>query len=108
MEMLADADMLVQVRVNGTLTGASYATPANTTATETACEVDTTASAITGGELIWQGIIPASVGQARNLSTADLLDLDIPANQPVTLCARRLTSTGGTISAAVLRWREEW
>jgi hypothetical protein len=109
MEALANANMYWQLRLNGTLTGAVYGTPANTTAAETCMEVDTTATAITGGQVINAGgIISASVGNSVSISTALWDGLDIPNGQPVTLCVRKLSGVSGTVDGLTLRWREEW
>tara|TARA_R110000796_G_scaffold3212_11_gene12310 strand:- start:743 stop:2032 length:1290 start_codon:yes stop_codon:yes gene_type:complete len=108
-DALTTGDLYWQLRVNGTLTGASYGTPADTTAVETCMEVDTSATAITGGEILNPGgIIAASVGQQRALAAESSLALDIPTTQPVTLCVRRLTGTNASLSGLVVRWREEW
>lgn len=109
-DMKVDADMYYQLRLNGSLTGASYGTPSDTAAAETAFEVDTTASAILGGELIYQGLISstgAGVAAAGSL-VENGLRIDIPDTQPVTLCVRRVSGTGGTATGSVVRWSEEW
>lgn len=108
LDIKADTDMLYQIRVNGSLTGASYGTPNDTTASETACEADTTASAITGGEPLYTGLL-SSTGAGLNsagFTSNNRLDFDIPNTQPLTLCLKTLTGTGTATS--VLRWREEW
>lgn len=109
-DLEVSTDMYYQIRVNGALTGASYGTPADTTASETAMEVDTTASAIAGGELLYQGLISAtgvglsSVGSLLNSG----LFVDIPAELPITLCVRTVTGSGASATGAVVRWTEEW
>ena len=108
-DALVDANMYWQLRVNGTLTGASFGTPANTTAAETCMEVDTSATAITGGEILNPGgILAASSKQTVSLTAARALALDIPQSQPVTLCARTVTGTNASVDALVMHWRAEW
>jgi hypothetical protein len=108
-EALAGQAMYWQIRLNGTLTGASYGTPADTTVTETCMEVDTSATAITGGQLLQPGgIFTANVGNSSLVSTVPSLSLAIPLLQPVTLCVRRITGTAGSLDGLVMRWREEW
>jgi hypothetical protein len=108
-EALAGQAMYWQIRLNGTLTGASFGTPANTTESETCMEVDTSATAITGGELLQPGgIFTANIGNSTIVSTAPSLSLAIPLLQPVTLCVRRITGTAGSLDGLVMRWREEW
>lgn len=108
-DIITDADILYQVKLNPSLTSPSYGTPTDTTAAETACEVDTSASAISGGELLYQGLIDASGAGASSSgsSSTDLLRFAIPEEQPVSVAVRRITGTGATVSC-VLRWREEW
>lgn len=108
-DLVTDAALLYQIRLGATLTGGSYATPTDTTATETACEVNTTATAISGGDLLYQGILSSSgVGSnAAGDKSADILKVVIPEEQIVSLAVRRISGTGATVSA-VLRWREEW
>lgn len=96
-------------KVDGSLTSASYGTPTNTTAGETCMEVDTSATAISGGELIYEGLVNTSGagGTASGGIDINSLLLDIPADKPVSLCVRRIAGTNATVSA-VVRWTEEW
>lgn len=99
-------DGSMQIRLDGSLTGASWITPTNHTAAETALEADISATAITGGVVIYSGdILAAGKGQTRSLSTA-LLKYDIPEDSTVTLCAR--TFSGSSNMKSALRMREEW
>jgi hypothetical protein len=108
-DALVDVNMYWQLRVNGTLTGASFGTPSNTTATETCMEVDTSATAISGGEILNPGgVLAASSKQTVSLTAARALSLDIPQSQPVTLCVRTVTGTNASVDALVMHWREEW
>lgn len=96
---------IIEARISGTLTGASYGTPTNHTATETALESDTQATAITGGIVIWQEVVAAGQGNQQVFSDRSV-DFDVPDGEIITLCARTLTGTGSVISD--LRMREEW
>ena len=102
----ANADMIYEVRSNGALTGASFGTPTNATATETALESDIAATAIIGGSVIYSGLVTS--GQSNNSGSEMVREIgfESPALQPVTLCARSLSGTG-TVTA-VLRLQEEW
>lgn len=107
--LLSDQDLVVQLRLNGTLTGASYATPTDHTASETALEADVAASDITNGEVLWTDLVDAS-GSGVNASGgggAIVIPEDFIGVQPVTLCVRRAGGTDATVSA-VLRAAEEW
>lgn len=101
-----NANHLLEVRLGGSLTGASFGTPTNHTAAETALEYDTSATAISGGIVISQDLIPASSGQVRDV-TESVLGLDLPDGEVVTLCARTITGTS-TIEVSKLQLREEW
>jgi len=101
--------VIVEIRLNGSLTGASYGTPSNHTAAETALEVDTSATAISGGEVVYTKYFDAAqVGQETTTGETGSLaiDLEIPRDQPVTLCARTLSGTGTIVSH--MRMAEEW
>lgn len=97
--------VIAEIRINGTLTGASYINPTNHTATETALEVDVSATAITGGIVIWSDFFEAGLGSKAVLDDA-ILNMRIPQGQPVSLCVRTLTGTGSVVS--FMRMKEEW
>lgn len=77
-------------------------------ASETAMESDVTATAISGGELLEQGLVDASGFRFQISGNQSIrsLGIEIPALQPVTLCARAVTGTA-TVSD-IARWSEEW
>lgn len=97
---------IVEIRIGGTLTGASFGTPTNHTAAETALESDKVATAITGGVVVWSQLVDAGIANRSSLSSQSV-DLDIPNGSVVTLCARTVTGTGA-ITASNFRLREEW
>lgn len=106
-DIITSGNILIQVRVNGSLTGASFGAITNTTPSETILESDTSATAITGGELVWSAIAVAAGGNNKeNLAVGDIIRMDIPSTQPVTLCVRSFASTVDTSS--IFRIREEW
>jgi hypothetical protein len=105
-DIFADANMIFEVRVNGTLGGASYGTPTNYTATETGLEADFAATSITGGQVLYSGLLEASRNNSKGGQSIDALRFDFPALQPVTLCLRAITGTA--TATAVLRVKEEW
>lgn len=97
---------IIEARVNATITGGTWGTPSNHTAAETALESNRTATAVSGGIVIWQSLVSASLGnQAGNLA-GEALDFDVPNGQSIALCARTTTGTGTLASA--FRMREEW
>ena len=96
----------IEVRLNGTLTGPSWATPNNYTAADTALEADSTATAITGGNVVWAGdIIPAG-DKKQSAANEKFIDLDLPRNGTFTLCAAGFGGTSEIISG--FRMNEEW
>lgn len=97
---------IVEVRLDSTLTGATFGTPTNHTASETAVESDTSATALTGGVVVWQQLVDAGTNRNSSDLTSQSVEFDIPNNSTVTLCARTLSGTGSIVSA--FRIREEW
>lgn len=109
LDLITDAPIVYQLRVNGNLTGASYGTPADTDAEETAMEADNTATAISGGVVIYEGLL-GTTGTGNTSSGGENregIGTEIPSDYPVTLCARVISGSNATVSA-VLRWSEEW
>lgn len=102
----ATEDVIVELRLNGSLTGASYGTPTNHTATETGLEADVAASAISGGVVIYSDYFEAGAANKGAVSAISDLELDIPQAQPISLCVRTLSGTGTAIG--FLRMKEEW
>ena len=101
----AGEDVIVEMVLNGTLTGASYATPTNHTPNEVCCEVDTSATAISGGVVLWSDYFAAGSGN-KGLLSESLVSFPIPEDQPISLCVR--TTTGAGTCAVFFRMREEW
>jgi len=99
-------DVIVELRINCTLTNASWQTPTNHTAAETAVESDISATALTNGIVVWSEIFEAGKKNDNNTLTGEALDIDLPQQQPVTLCVRTLSGTG-TVTAN-FRVQEEW
>lgn len=107
----AGADIIWQVHVFGSLSGGSWASPRNTdSGAESALEVNTTATSITGGIQIFGGdFVISGQGNASSASSIDLPSLGMPSEETsdiVTLAAR---STSGTATVnSVFRLAEEW
>ncbi|MCK8817066.1 carboxypeptidase-like regulatory domain-containing protein [Natroniella sulfidigena] len=108
-DIISDANLIYEIRFAPTLTNANFGVPTNTSTDETAVESDTEATDLTGGELIFSGLVSGDVDGpfARiELATIELLDLDFSGLQPVTLALRTVSGTG---EASVVFWvREEW
>lgn len=108
-KLISDESLVYQVIIGGTLTGASFGTPTDLSASETAMEADISATAISGGEVAYQELLSV-VGTGNTATGADSLQnllTEIPGDLPVTLAVRTITGTGATVSA-LIRWTEEW
>lgn len=106
--ILSTGLLLWEVRLGGTLTGASFGAVTNVPTTETALEVDIAATAISGGQKLESGLVSTS-GIGSNTSggfSNDTFNLDLPGVTEITLCARTVSGTA-TVSA-VLGMEEEW
>lgn len=99
-------NMILELRLNPTITSASYTALTNHTATETALESDTTSNVVSGGEILYTDIIPAGSRTSFDATTVQGLGLEIPGTQSVALCLRSTSSSGA--ADVVFRLREEW
>ena len=97
-----------QLVLGGALDGAFADYPTPTTdipAPETALQVNTTATAISGGQVIYEGL---STGGTIAFTTDDIQKLVIPGDTtPITLVLGTYSPIT-TSAVAVLRMREEW
>lgn len=103
--IISAGDLILQLRLNADLTGASYVTPSEHTANETAFEADISATGISGGEVLYPDLHRGGQGNQAAFSGTNAL-LEIPERQPVTLCARTLSGTSDV--SAYLRVQEGW
>lgn len=106
-DFLGSDDGIIEIFINGTLTGASFGTPSNTDPNETSLESDTSASTISGGILIARRMFNSSRGNSEVLESEQVLNYDVPENQPISLCFRTLTGSL-TSGSAIFRMREQW
>jgi hypothetical protein len=107
-DAIATRDMIVQIKVNTTLTGASFGNLIDISAADTAAEVDTSATSISNTGI---PIYTALVDGSNTSVTTNLSDLafDLPDSYIVTVSARAVS--GGLLNgvvSVVLRWGEEW
>lgn len=107
-EILSTEDLIVEIYVGSTLTGGSFATPTRTSALETGYESNITATAFSGGTLIYRTLVGGGTGNKTSLNDINLsnLQLDIPEHQIITLVGQSLG--GNSTVDAVLNIREEW
>lgn len=105
-DFIASHDLVIQIRVGTTLTGAVFSTTYNSTAADdTAIESDTTATTVTGGIPIWTGLVDGS--NTTTVSYFEGLSFNLSEFQILTLMARGVSSTNANVTS-VLRWTEEW
>lgn len=109
--LINSVDCIVQLRLNSTLTGASFGNLSDQIASETALESDTSATALTNGIILWSSIADSSNGNGRNSSSSlsfnDIANFDIPQLDAVTLCVKSV-SGAGNITVSMLSMRENW
>ena len=106
--LISTGNLIWEVRLSGSLTGASFGAVTNVPTTETALEVDISATGITGGQKIEGGLVTTS-GSGGNQSggaSNDSFSIEIPETENVTLCVRTLTGTATVTS--ILGMEEEW
>lgn len=104
LDLVVGATSLWELRVDATLTGASWGSVSNIPASETSLEVDTSATAVSGGQKIEAGF--AASGVKSQLISANLKRLDLPFNSTLTLMLR--TASGTDTAHALLSLSEEW
>lgn len=106
--ILADDDLIIQLRVLSTLTGASWQNPPNTNnGVETAMEYDASATAVSGGLQVYESLFAGGQGGQTSALSTEIPRLDLPGqNQVVGLVARSISGTA-TVSS-VVRVREAW
>lgn len=104
--IIPDADMIVEVQRNGSLTSPNFTTPGNHTAAEIATEWDIAATATyTNGETLYEDFVAG--GNKGIIASADLPRRPISELDTVTLALRRVSGTNGTASA-LFRINEDW
>lgn len=109
-DIVTSADVFFQLIVGGTLNTAFANFPTATTSipdNETSLLVNNTATTITGGEVIFQGVVSGLGGAAnRDVASANLLDFELPDDETISLVVG--TFSGSSLISAVFRVTEEW
>lgn len=98
------AEQILQIRVKTTLTGANFVNIPDQLVDESIMLYDTTATAVTGGIVIWSGIAPAD---KTALQQVENIQYNLSEQDILTLVARSVSGVNQTVSA-ILRWQEEW
>lgn len=92
--------------IGGELTGAAFGPITGIDPEETALEVDTSATAITGGYRAPGGIVTGGAGNRTGNPASALPDISIPGGVIVTLAAVSFTGSGDV--TGIIRMRELW
>ena len=100
--------IILEVYIDASLSGASWATPTNATAAETAVEADVSATSMTGGILIAKTLLKSGDANKAGQFSSREYNLDLPENANITLAARSCDELGADVDAALLTVREEW
>lgn len=98
------SDIKFEIRVGGTLTGASWSLPPHTASDETAIEVDTAATAVSGGQRRGIGYAVAGSGQLSLELSRLAIDFNLPVGEAVTIAAQAVGNSGG--SNGGVAWEE--
>lgn len=109
LDIVTGSDVFYQVIVGGTLNGSFDNFPTSNTSIpddETALLVNNTATTISGGQVVYQGVAAGERGTHRNLATATLLSFELPGHDSVSLVIGTFSST--TEVTVVFRVTEEW
>jgi len=104
--VLSTADADTAIIIGGTLTGASFGSLSGISADETALEVDTAATAISGGYRAFTDNVGGGQGNQSGSRGTDIPSIQIPRDSIVTLAVRSLSAT--TDVRGTLRLKEEW
>lgn len=103
-DVYASQDVIVQFRVQATLTNPSFTTPNDTNASDTSVEVDFSASAFANGRPIWTGLVSGS--RTSSASTLDI-QYNLSESDILVVLAKAVSATNGSANVC-FRWREEW
>lgn len=107
LSVLTDTDSMFEIILGATLTDASFGSIDGIADSETSLEADTSATAISGGQVIDRGLAAGgATGNRSNLSGIRRLGLDIPDDTEVTLAIRTISGTG--TASCVFTLEEEW
>lgn len=99
LSVLSTENLRVEILLGGSLTGASWGAPTRVPADETALEVDTSATAISGATRADSFLAQGAQGNRASLSGIRRLGFDIPDDTIITLAATAI-SASSTVDAA--------
>lgn len=95
------------IYIDGDLTGASFGALPSVPVTETALEIDTSATAVANGYRSFTDIVAGgSTGNSVGSASQELGEINLPSGSIITLAAKSLNTT--SVVTAVLRLKEEF
>jgi len=105
-EVLTTDDLILKIRRNASLTGANFTYAGNYTESERATQWDVSATALTGGETMWEGFAVGGQGNKSSGTNADVPQRPISELDTITLCAR--TVSGSATAYTIFKVDENW
>lgn len=102
LDAIASTNQIIQLRTGATLTGANFQPLQDQLDNETALQQDQSTSSVSGGVVIWTGIVDRSTAQRLEDFTYVLTEF-----KAVTVCAKAISQANGTLTCC-LRLSEEW
>jgi hypothetical protein len=100
--------IIVQIRVNPTLTGATYNTVQDSPSTESMLQYDVAATAMSGGTVIYCQLVMGAQAKVEASTASEQLFYNIPEYQPVTICAKAVNANVTATITVVFRLKEEY
>lgn len=104
LDYLANAYMILQLRVNTNIFGGSFTNIPDQDPNETVMEMNQTAQSVSEGIVIWSGIAPTDRAGLQQMME---LMYTVPEYSVISLMAKAIVTENGNLSC-VLRWTEEW
>jgi len=110
-DLISTTDISFQVVLDGTINGSYVNFPtANTIIpdNETALLVNNTATTISGGEVVYQGVSAGGTGISRLRASVELLNFELPDTSIVTLTVTNLGNSPSNTVYGTFRLTESW
>lgn len=105
---ITDQDLVVKVIEGGSLTGASWSSPDDIPASETAVEVDSDATAHSGGRRkLDQALVSSGQGGQTEFFQQDRIDVSTREDDIITVTARAIEGSTANVSCNLIL-EEEW
>ena len=100
--------IIVQIRVNSTLIGATYNNIQDSPSTESMLQFDVAATTLSGGTVIYSQLVMGTQAKVEASTASEQLFYNIPEYQPVTICAKAVNNNVTATITVVFRLKEEY